>query len=68
MNAKKQTAIEWIEMEIARVEELFFIPNIIYRICEEAKEMERDQIIEAFEQGHTAVITSEQYYTETYNK
>jgi hypothetical protein len=68
MDVKNQTAIEWIEMEIARVEELFFIPNIIYRICEEAKEKEREQIMSAFEDGHTAIINSEQYYNETYGK
>ena len=28
--------------------------------------MEKEQIIDAFEQGHTAVITSEQYYNQTF--
>lgn len=65
---KKNTAIEWLEMEIVILEALYPIPNAIYKLCEMAKEKEKEQIMNAFEDGHTAIINSEQYYNETYGK
>ena len=70
MDAKEQTAVEWLEMEIVRLEKLFPIPNVIYRLCELAKEKEKQQIIAANEDCSTnelgELLTGKQYYNETY--
>ena len=60
-NKKKQTAVEWLieKLEIfATEDEMNFI--------EQAKEMEMQQIIDAYETSHISMMTSEQYYNETY--
>ena len=56
------TSIEWLEQEIKHI-----IPNDFLHKFQEAKEMERKQIIDAFQSGdygniRNAVI----YYNETY--
>jgi hypothetical protein len=71
---KKQTAVEWlIDMHFGGIEHVtpYFKKHI-----EEAKEMEREQIINAFEQGENNSVDyfnpenrikeSEHYYNETY--
>jgi hypothetical protein len=70
MSSKKQTAIEWLEMEIVKLEETYAIPSKIYELCEDAKHMEKEQIIEANEDCSTnelgELFTGEQYYTSTF--
>ena len=39
----KQTAVEWLEMEIVKLEKDFAIPHRIYELCEQAKQMEKEQ-------------------------
>jgi hypothetical protein len=72
---EKQTAVEWIFKELLNSE-----PNILEwnKLLEQAKEMEKQQIIDAFDIGkeyeyqefiHSAPkFDSEQYYNETFGK
>ena len=39
------TAVEWLEMEIVKLEKDYAIPGKLYELSEQAKEMERDQLI-----------------------
>ena len=48
----KQTAVEWLEIEIVKLENKHGIPGEIYQLCEQAKEMEKKQIIEAWNDGN----------------
>ena len=61
----KQTAVEWLI-------EIFNITNVKLShhtlIIEQAKEMEKEQIIDAYETSHISMMTAEQYYNETFNK
>jgi hypothetical protein len=65
----KQTAVEWlVEKHFGSIENCS--PNFRKHI-EQAKEMEKEQIIDARENGIDTVITqrltsSEQYYNETF--
>jgi hypothetical protein len=60
---KQQTAIDWL------VENLYYILKTEhYDIIEQAKEMEKEQIIDAWEDGQNSFSSrnAEQYYNETY--
>ena len=57
----KQTAVEWLVEELT----LFETPKWVQEIIEKAKEMEKNQIEEAFAMGNDD-ISSKQYYNETY--
>jgi hypothetical protein len=66
---KKQTAVEWLVEQWPILES-----QIPERILEQAKEMEREQIIEAaqwmpkpFNDMEFIPELAEQYYTETFN-
>jgi hypothetical protein len=74
-NNMKQTAVEWL----IRVLELESFENInLYsmKAIEQAKEMEKEQIIDAFNQGNIyegnffdrVNITAENYYNETFKQ
>ena len=71
---KKMTAIEWLEMEIVKLEKDYAIPYIIYILCQQAKEMEKEQIENAWCDGNdnepleTTKFMGEQYYKETYEQ
>jgi len=61
----KQTAVEWLREKLRLEFGFIFSDNIL----EQAKEMEKEQIIKAYE--YTAAGTShygEQYYNETFKK
>ena len=63
-----KTSVEWLEMEIVKLETNFAIPGNIYQLSERAKEMEKQQIIDAFDNGYFDYkIEGEQYYNETFN-
>jgi len=49
MNSK-QTAVEWLQAEIDN-KDMGEIPMWIYDFCQQAKEMEREQIESAFTHG-----------------
>ena len=64
----KQTAVLWLFNRMITEKHTISEWNII---CKEAKEMEKEQITEAFEDGneHGFICkTGEEYYNETYKK
>ena len=73
----KQTAVEWLEMEFVKLESKYGILGEIYQLCEKAKEMEKQQIVEAVDYGknhsydysednEVDYYSAEQYYNETF--
>jgi hypothetical protein len=70
----KQTAVEWIQHQVKEqgITHYFSLREIL----EQAKEMEKEQIIEAHgderdylsDSGNFITISAEQYYNETYKK
>jgi hypothetical protein len=58
----KQTAVEWLQVQIDN-KDMGEIPMWIYDFIQEAKAMEKEQIVRAF--GYEE-IDGEQYYNETY--
>jgi hypothetical protein len=68
----KQTAIEWLVEQLNQ--KIDFIPmdkwEMIRDIVQQAKEMEKEQIIDAYEGNVNGFILKdgEQYYNETYKK
>jgi hypothetical protein len=66
---KNQTAVEWLEMEIVKLEETYAIPSKIYELCEDAKDIEKQQMIKFandFLFHDDTDLTAEQYYKQTY--
>ena len=67
-NKPKQTAVEWLIDEL--LDGKLLMPSLI----EQAKEMEKQQIIDSFDcdgcpqPGEKWVSNGEQYYNETYGK
>ena len=66
------TAVEWLVEQLTAIGQLE-IPkgsNVITSIIEQAKEMEKQQIIDAWEDGQNSfpTINAKKYYNETYNK
>jgi hypothetical protein len=65
----KQTAVEWLEKEIFK----YMQGSNIIDLFNQAKEMEKQQIIDAHVAGHNAPSSTikhfdaEQYYNEKYN-
>lgn len=64
----KQTAVEWLRQALEHT--ILSYEQIMQTIglFEQAKEMEKDQIIEAYETSHISMMAAEQYYNETYGK
>jgi hypothetical protein len=76
---KQQTAVEWLEFEITkRGPHENNPPQWLIELYEQAKEMEKEQIIDAFDEGQeyeyqyhinsTPKFYSETYYRETYGE
>jgi hypothetical protein len=70
----KKTAVEWLQAEIDN-KDIGEIPMWAYEFIEQAKAMEKEQIVMAYHNGYSDAIQSEpkqyepeQYYTETYGK
>jgi hypothetical protein len=67
---KQQTAVEWLEEKLLDL----FIDNLPFKLLDQAKEMEKEQIIDAFGVGCQVESTrligyhdmAEQYYNETF--
>jgi hypothetical protein len=69
----KQTAVEWLKKELEEYGDPQYCEltwKELDELCEQAKEMEKQQIIDAWEDGHDSFSTrnAEQYYNETYGK
>ena len=63
---EKQTAVDWLVNEhFGGIENC--TPDFRNKI-EKANEMFEQQIIDAYETSHISMMTSEQYYKETYGK
>ena len=64
-----KTTVEWLEKELMRTNRLYTIKDIF----NQAKEMEKQQIIDAWNNGlsnwdNTDNLSAEQYYNETFYK
>ena len=71
---KKQTAVEWLQAEIDN-KDMGEIPTWIYEFIEQAKAMEKEQIIDAcnlqrndYRGMPTYNKSGEQYYNETFKQ
>ncbi len=67
----KQTAVEWLINEIIAKDWWYLPESMKQDIIEQAKAMEKDQIIEAVEDGqrtdfYVKYYDAEQYYNETF--
>jgi len=68
-----KTAVEWLQSEIDN-KDMGEIPMWIYEFIEQAKEMEKEQIIDSFVEcwkanvleGVECKLDAEQYYNETF--
>jgi hypothetical protein len=64
---KKQTAVEWLTIQVVNFPTMENLRNNIEKLVEKSLEMEKQQIIDAFEQGEYTGrgfedVTSEEYY------
>jgi len=65
MTVKKQTAVEWLKDWMGKNQ--YFIGNDLLEAIEQAKAMEKEQIIKAVLDGYRShPYMAEQYYNETY--
>lgn len=63
----KQTALEWLYEEFTKTN--YLTEDEFYMIFNQAKEMEKEQIMDAYIQGSISLTSkndAEQYYKETY--
>jgi hypothetical protein len=68
-NESKQTAVEWLQSEIDN-KDMGEIPMWIYEFIEQSKEIEKEQIIDAWEDGQSelSLKDKQEYYNETFGK
>ena len=70
MSNNKQTAVEWLIEQVNHFSWNNVIIDIPKEIIEQAKEMEKQQIMDAFKYGELPklfrIISAEQYYNEEY--
>ena len=69
----QQTAVEWFYRELKSLHDACYDTHeAIGILYEKAKQMEKEQIIEAYKAhhdlGHIYGLETEQYYNQTYNK
>ena len=65
LKRNKMTAVEWL----VNVVQSCIAPNFIPKeIVKQAKEMEKQQIIDAYKEGVDGTKLAEQYYNETFKK
>jgi len=60
----KQTAVEWLIDQLIPKDQHEGITDII----QEAKEMEKEQIFDAYITSHISMMSAEQYYYETFKQ
>jgi hypothetical protein len=73
-----KTAVEWLESEFVKLEHSIGVHQKMYELIEQAKEMEKQQIIDAYNIGFITPIefdfntcksvVAEEYYNETFKK
>ena len=65
----KQTAVEWLESKLYEFETIYdSLPPGLYEYVAQAKEIEKQQIIEFAKKTRYVSNDIEQYYNETFNK
>ena len=67
----KQTAVEWLKIQLEEYGDPQYCEltwKELDELCEQAKEMEKEQIIDAFYDAPLSNSEGEQYYNETYGK
>ena len=64
----QQTSVEWLINWMSANQ--YFIGNDLLEAVEQAKEMEKEQIIDAYEEAWdiSYALTGEEYYNETFKK
>ncbi len=67
----KQTAVEWLEQEFVKLESTIGVYGVMYELIEQAKAMEKEQIINTFKDAQVFKVMNdetraEQYFNETY--
>jgi hypothetical protein len=68
MSNKKQTSLDWLYGQIDN-SDMGEVPMWVYSFIEQAKEMHKEQIIDAYDKGEWnqgCNGDAEQYYKETY--
>ncbi len=69
----KRTALEWLEYEFVKLESTVGVHSSMYHLIEKAKEMEKEQIMDAYDAGQLHfwpdefLQRGEHYYNETFN-
>ena len=67
----KQTAVEWLVEQLIPKAFVTY-DNTTYNAIKQAKQMEKEQIIYAYDDGceerHNHPVNGTEYYNETYNK
>jgi hypothetical protein len=68
-----KTAVEWLEKEFVKLEVTIGVHGVMYEIIEQAKEMEKKQIMKAVYDSMGTNFDpnmgrAEQYYNETFKK
>ena len=60
-----KTAVEWLveKLELDMYQDL---DDNTIKIIDQAKEMEKQQVIDAYQTSHISMMTAEQYYNETF--
>jgi hypothetical protein len=68
MSEKKQTAVEWLVENIPDLGKYipFGVSIELHAKFQQAKEMERHQIKDAYDQGDIQLVNGKQYYEQTY--
>ena len=67
----KQTAVEWLVEQISYTTtkgEIISYHKDISKLVEQAKEMEKEQIVDAYITSHISMMSAEQYYYETFKQ
>jgi serine/threonine protein phosphatase PrpC len=75
---KRQTAVEWLAEKIWKLDDQYYtVPQWLLEDIEQAKEMEKQQIVEAHGNKEkksggvsnaTYILTGEEYYNEQFKK
>jgi hypothetical protein len=60
----KQTAVEWLREKLWKEFNFIFSDNIL----DQAKEMEKEQIFDAYITSHISMMSADQYYYETFKQ
>jgi hypothetical protein len=58
----KQTAVEWLIEQISKNGYIGLQDEL------QAKEMEKEQIVDAYQTSHISMMSAEQYYNETFKQ